>query len=396
MTWGLTDAGYVAPRAADFRTIMRTRLVELLEAAGLEADVDWDKPDNIYAIVTELLTVPLGEIGEATQALYDMLDRDNATGKQLDTINGLIGVPRNQATRSTVTLRLSGTPNTFIAQGQVAQGGGDGDQARWVSTADATLSALGGTADVLFESEEYGSISAIAGAIDQIVTPVDGWASVVNLSDADEGNDIELDADYRVRGATSPAIAGQRSRPSLLAQLLDIDEVEAAVVLDNDLGTVEIVEGISMQPHSVAVVLHPNTLTSDVQAEVAGLIYQNVRDGIYTNGTDVVATVTGADGFGKTVRWDWATTLTVNVAATVTLEPGYVISDVEDPAEAAIAAYFDGLGVGEDARLLPIYATLNDIEGIKAVTALTLNGGSVDVDPLITQLCVIGTNAVST
>jgi len=394
MSYGLTDEGYIAPRAADFLAIVRDGYIERASLAlGQAIVVDWDA-DVFLGTITALMADQLGDLAEAGQAVYDAVDPSNATGLQLDNLALIVGVSRIPATFSTTTMTITGTAGTIITEGRLVEGGGEDGHARWALTEDVTIE-IGGTVDVLVQAEEAGEITAIAGAIDTIVTPVDGWTSVTNAADADAGSPRESDADLRKRRQQSLQTSGSRSLNALRANLLEVDGVEAAIVVQNDISVTAIVEGISCTPHSIAVVVHPASLTDAQKKAVARVIYDHIAGGIATNGTGVTSTITDTAGFPQVIRYDFATTLPVTVDVVVELAPGFDLTDVEDVIKDAITDYFLALSVGDAARRLQLYALIATVEGVDAVTTLDLNGFDLDIDPAATVLLVASTVTVT-
>jgi uncharacterized phage protein gp47/JayE len=389
----LTSSGYEALRAADFLTEIRDAFEARLTALGLPADVDWDR-DVFLGQITAVMATVLGDVSEATQSLYDAFTVDNAEGVALDNLCLIVGVTRLAATASTVTLTLSGTPGTLIPAGSTVEGGGDDDAARWTTDADAVIGG-GGTITVSATCTETGATVALIGAIDTIVTPVSGWTGVSNAAAASAGRDRETDAALRSRRQASLQISGGASANALRASLLTLDAVEAAVVVENDTDAVVVSGGLTLAPHSVAVVVYPDTLTSAEADEVAEVIYGHVPPGIYLNGADEVKTVTDLGGGSQTVRFDYATALAVTVAVVTSRDTGYEVADVDDAIVDLIADYFASLGGGDAVRRLDLFALIATVEGVNGCT-LTLNGGSSDVVPTLAQVATLsGTPAVS-
>ncbi len=294
--FGLTDEGYTAPRTADFLALMQQEILDELDARGLSTDIDFER-DVMWGIMTTVTANRLGKLGEGNQAVYNAFDPNNAGGVQLDSLGSVVGVNRLEATESRVTLRCgtTGADPVELTQGSITEGGGDDGKARWILLADGTIPAAS-TVDLLFEAQEAGETDAAIGEIDTIVTPIDGWETVTNLAAATPGRDRETDQEYRIRRQESLQITGGRSLNALRAQLLTLDGVLGAGVIDNDLATSETVEGVTLAPHSVAVFIHPSTITTAEKQAIAQQIYDQIAAGIDTNGTAVVATVTGLDG----------------------------------------------------------------------------------------------------
>lgn len=385
MSYGFTSSGLVAPRTADFLTLFE----EAYEAeTGLSHD--WT-PDTALGALRAVTATLANEVGELLQSVHDAFDRNNSQGAQTDALGLLVGVPRKAATFSQATVTVDGTTGTVIPQGSRVQGGGDDDEALWRTTADVTLTA--GTDTVVVQCTVTGAVEAAIGEIDKIVTPVDGWDSVTNAAAASPGIDLESEADYKARqeqAVQTDGTPGARLRTELLA----IDAITGAVVVDNDTNAATITSGVSLDAHSVAVIVYPSSLTDAQKESVARLIYEYAGSS-KTMGTDETATITNPGGSSKTIRWDYATDVSVDVVATITLKTGFALSDVESTAEEAIADYFSSLTVGDPVRILQIMGLLADIDGI-ATASVTLDAGSSDITPNLNEIAVIGTNSVTT
>jgi len=367
-TYGLSSTGFLARRAADFRQIMR----DYYDAAtGLVND--WSD-DTFLGNITANASIRLGELSEGLQAVYDAFNRNGATGAQLDDIGGLIGVFRNEATYSLATVTLSGTAGTVIPSSNVVEGGGDDGRARWKTLTDATIGG-GGTVDVQVQAEEAGSIHADIGDIDKIVTPVSGWDSVTNAAESTDGQDRETDDEYKLRQSEGGSIYGSGNSNSLLANLSALDYVAAALVIDNDEPTQQVIGGVTVPPNSSTSIIWPNSLTDAQKDEVAETIYMQLPQGIKANGADVTRTVTKRDGLSKSISFSWASQLGCTTDVTVELEPGYVLTDVDTPIEEANEALFALLTVGESIQDLDLQGQIASVAGLKRAT-VTFNIGA--------------------
>ena len=368
---GLTAEGYELKRASDYLAEFRADY-EL--ATGLT--IAWDY-DAFLGNVSAIHADRLGALDEVLQAVYDAWDPNNAAGVQLTNLCLIVGVPRRDATYSTATVTLSGTAGTVVQQGKRVAGGGEDDDVEWAVTADAVIGG-GGTVDVIVQALEAGAVVATVGAIDAIVTPVAGWDSVTNAADAIPGQDRETDAELRVRRLQSLQSAGAGSPNAIRANLLalvDSDGVavlSVAVVLENDEIYQQTIDGETLDGKSILVIVWPNTLTSAEQQLVGQAIYDLKAAGIKTMGTDVVTQVTGADLAAKTIAFDYATTVDIDVTVTVEMEalqagltPPPVFADVETEIAEIVADYFLALRVGDDVRRLSLAALISLVEGVR-------------------------------
>lgn len=383
---GLTDQGYEALRTADFLAAFWDQLES---DTGLTLNRTADSP---LAMIALLHASRLNDVSEASQALYDAFDPGNATGISLDVLGQVRGVPRDEATFSQATVTLTGSATLFIPVGRIVRGGGADGLARWLTTADVTLA--GGTGSVVVQAEDAGTVEAIPGEIDEIVTPLDGWTAVTNAAAASEGDDRESDSAYRVRQQRSLAVAGGRSLPALRTAIDAVEGVTNVIAIDNRSDSAVTVSGVSLNAHSVAVIVYPNTLTSAQLAEVATLIFDGVSGGIETMGTGEVRTVTDDAGYPQTVKWDYATAVPTASGITVVLEVGFALADVEATIQALVVAYYAALAVGEPSRILAIQGLVAGVDGVTGATVL-IAGAAVDVVPDLDEILTISTNTVA-
>ena len=386
-SYWLSDEGFIAPRAADFLTLIRDAYEEKTQLT-----IDWSA-DTFLGTITTVMADQLGGLGELSQSVYDAMDPNNATGLQLDNLALIVGVARNPASYSVCTVTCSGTVGAAITKGALVEGGGTDGHARWAATVDAVIGG-GGTVDVLFQAQDAGAVQATTGTLITRVTILDGWDGATNAAPATPGEDRESDSALRKRRQISLQTAGSRSLNALRANVLALDGMQACVVVENQTLDTLVVDGISLAPISIGVVVYPNVLTVDQQKALATVLYEIVPFATATSGSEV-ATVTGADGVQHPMRWTYATTQAVAVAIVVVLKSGYELDDVQQPLVDAFAEYFLALGVGDAARILSGYALIATVEGVEAA-ALTYDGGATDIEPDATVLLLLSGTTVTT
>jgi uncharacterized phage protein gp47/JayE len=384
---GYVDStGYTAPRAADFRTLIRADV-----EASWGVAIDWNS-DTLLSGLVDAIATRLGTLGEASQAVYDAMQIANATGQQLTNLCQLVGIPRLGATYSQVTMTLTGTAGAIIPGGLIVQGGGTDGRARWVLASTVTLDGAGSGSGVAV-AEGAGAVSADSGTITLIATPTAGLLSVTNADPATVGDNEETDAELRRRRQASLQQQGAHSLNAIRASLLGLSGISAAACIDNPSAATTTVQGLSLTAWSVAAVVLPSTLTDAQITGLAKSLYSQVAAGLQLSG-DQTATVTGADGYARTVRWFYGSEVGVDVDVVLNLKSGYELADVQAEVEAAIAGYFDGLTLGDAARRLALLTLIGGIEGIVGCF-LQLDGGIVDVTALLSERLIAGVVSIS-
>lgn len=392
----LEDTGYVARRADDYATL----IFDSIEAdSGRTLDRE-NRADNVLTSLVVTISVLLAQLDETAQAAFDMTDPNNATGAAFDNLMALVGLTRRPATYSVVRCGLqSNSPNCFIPAGSLVQGGGTDSKARWALLEDVNpadweeLTAIPPvySTTALFQCTETGPVAAVPGSITTIVQPQQFWTIVLNVEAATLGSDVESLAAARQRRAASLQGGGSRTLGALRAALGALDGVESVVIVENTSTAETEVEGLTLPGNSVCAVIYPDTLTEDQQTAVAETLYLNLAAGVASAG-DESATVTGSDGQTKTIRWQYPTTVTANIAMTGKLAPGFALADVEADVEANATDAVNLLGPGETLLLQDLWAAMRAVTGVRGET-VTINGSAANLTCLATQVIVPGTVA---
>jgi uncharacterized phage protein gp47/JayE len=350
---GLGPSGFDGKRTEDVRQDMVDD-VHASSEFGPEAETGAETP---LGQVLDPNADRTGELWELGQALYDAWDLDAAEGVALDNLGGIVGVERQPATASTVVITCGGVAATVIPAGSRARVPGG---AIFATDEEAIIGGLF-TVDVAATATETGPQEASSGSITEIVDSVPGWVSVSNSADAAIGRPIESDASYRARIKAEQDAGGNSTDQAMASQLVALDAVTAAKVISNR--TLE-TDGNGTPGKSFLTVIWPDTLTTAEEQLVAEVLWNNLPTGIYSHGTDIIATVTDSQGKTETVRFDYATQVQIWWEIDVTTLSTYP-SNGDDLVEDAVLAYGQALLVGDDvepinaARLI-VDPTAND------------------------------------
>lgn len=385
-TYGVTPTGF---NKKTFDVCFSEREAAFKEAFGAETDTSPNSPDGLLIAIEAEREADLWDYMED---LYNSQYPDTASGVSLRNVGAITGTTELEATPSTVTGTATGTSAALLNTGRIIQVQNDG--ARFVTTAAATLAALtpwaittgyvvgdrrsnGGNSyicitagtsagsggpttesdditdgtvhwmflgngtyavDVECESEDTGPNVANAGTLNDIVTAVAGWSSFTNLLDADLGRSLETDPEFRVRREEELRIAGNSALEAIRQDLLALDGVDAAIVLEND---TDEEDGDGRPPHSFECVV-----LGDVDEDViAQAIWDGKPAGIQTFGAE---TGTATDSQGATHDVDFAfadeelawITFEVTKKTTATMDD----TEIEEAVQAAFVAWAEEAG----------------------------------------------------
>ena len=278
---------------------------------------------------------------EVLNAVYRSLYPDSATGEALDQVAAITGVVREPATHSEVSLTCVGTPGTTLLTGRVVSVDSTGE--RFVSVEDATIPA-GGTVDVAYESENFGPIVLTASAPLTIETPVAGWASVSSSADAEPGENLETDAELRLRRLDLLRFQGSATIEAIRADVLDVEDVEQCYVFEN---VSSVTDSRNLPPKSIEVIAQGGT-----DAAVAEAIFGSKCAGIETYGhapSDVTETVTDSQGVDHDINFTRPDETPIYIRADITYDPAvYEPATADDEVKLALATLGDTLALGDD------------------------------------------------
>jgi len=329
--------------------------------------------DQATMISISIVTDRIAACYEALRGIYDGTNIDAAEGVQLQDGSRLVGVDPDPASYSTATVSCLGTNGTVIPQGTIVEGGGDDDDARWTTTSDITIA--GGSTDVLVQAQIAGPTVAVASSINKIVTAVAGWASVTNAAEATPGLLRESDSLLRRKRRASLTVRGSSSSSSVLANLLALDYVNEAVVIQNASNATAVVSGKTLDANAIWVFLNP-VLTAAQQDSVAALLHKKVAAGTQMmnsgGGTAVVKQVTDeGKSTSRQVSWDSGSAQGMYLTVSVDLAPGYVAADVEPGIQEALLEFFtSSLGMGSTLTEYGMIQAivLRGVEGLESVS----------------------------
>lgn len=178
-----------------------------------------------------IISEALSDQWESQEDVYNSQYPSTSQETSLSNVVMYNGIERDPATYSTIEdVTISGVVGTTIPAGSQASVSNTG---LFFETDLAVVIGGGGTVDVDMTAVETGPIEAVAGTLTVIETPIFGWTGITNSNDAVEGQNEETDPELRIRREASVLAAGQNLVDSLYGQLLDIDDVTDALVIDN-------------------------------------------------------------------------------------------------------------------------------------------------------------------
>jgi uncharacterized phage protein gp47/JayE len=405
-TYGLTETGFVIQPLDEI-------IAEILLALRDEFGPSFAAERTAMHKVTSIFSERISTVWEQTELVVGSLDPDAANDTQLEGTCAITGTTRDLALKSFVQLTLTGDPTTTVPAGSRASSATSGAQfateddgiiatlAAWVaSTAyvigdrvtrnaaawecsvagtsagsggpDPTglspgdtatdntvtwiLLGLGtGAVDVDARATESGPTVAVSGDISVIETPILGWDSVLNLLDADVGNDVETDEDLRVKRELELAAAGKSTADAIREDMLNVEGVSSCKVFHNRTDNTD-ADGVP--PHSVECLIRggdDQDIFDALLAAVSG-----------TSGTYGSTSGTALDSEGNEHEMNFSRPdeIEVYIDMQVTVDADTYPIDGDDQIKAAIVLWGDARDSGYDARASAILAQAFQVLGV--------------------------------
>lgn len=287
---GLTDAGFVAKTQAEVLADEKAAIANAT-ALGANVNVEVESPLGQIANILAAMLAELWAEGENIQLGGSIL---TAAGAQLVSIAANYGLTPHPAVASTVVIDLGGTGGTTIPATSALT---DPEGNRWTIDSVALLRSFG-TEQATFRCDTTGPIAALAGTTWTIATPVSGWTSAENLTDATLGRSVETDPELRNRCLSAARGGAASGTDGIRARVLAVEDVTECLVIENDTSDPD---ADGRPGHSIEVVVRGGT-DADVLAAVftKGAGIQTVTTVEVSN--QITGSVVDASGTSQTVN----------------------------------------------------------------------------------------------
>lgn len=351
MAFGLTVDGFERKRLADIK-------------AEIEASLKLAFGDNISLIPQSVFGQIIGVLSERESLEWETLENvynsfypSTATGNSLSELVLLNAIQRQDATKSTVTVQLTGTDGTIVTAGSIIST--SDTQTQFTIDSDTTIS---GTTNAAATAVEFGEKIALSGTLTVIDTPIAGWATVNNTTDASLGREEETDTELRIRREASVGALGQNLVDSLFGQLLNVDGVTDVIVKDNK---TNVTDGDGIPPHEFL-----SVVKGGLDIDIANIIWKNTPQGIDSFGTTTIQ-VTDAQGNLQDVNFTRPTDIDIYITVDVTTDANFPVSGSDD-IKANVVSYGNSN-----------FSISDDIIQSRFFTPVNLTPGIIDIEILI-------------
>lgn len=377
----ITDAGVVPKTLSEYQATLR---IAFLSVFGEDIDVSPKSPQGQWI---DNIALSLSQSDDSIVSVAGALNIFRAFKSQLEGLGALLGIPKDKAEATIVTATLGGTPGATIIAGSRARS----DANDLYALKSDALIGVGGTVDATFEATVTGPIQLLAGELTSVVDVVPGWETITNAADGATGRDIESDVEYRNRYFTELFRNALSVIDSIVAQVSSADNVTEVIGEENDTGSPLIIQNVTLDPHSVAIVVD-----GGLDADIKDAIRFKKTGGTATTGTTAVPDPPHTD-----INFFRVSFIDIEINILTTAGPGFPANGVELIKQRTLeyinggflgsagGEFFeiDGMKISEDLQKHRLFTPINSVPGHN-VTSLTLENKAApgDVEVLTTDL----------
>ena len=357
-----TTTGVIVPDTSDVKAEVEQEFKTALQADDLDTS-----PATPQGRLIEAETIARKRTIENMALIGNMMNKDQAFGKWLDSLGATFGVVRIGATRTRVSCTVSGEEGTVIPENAQAK---DTSGNIYYLENSVTIGS-GGTATADFLCMEKGAIECPAGTLTQIVTAVLGWESITNSTDGDKGYNEESDNEFRQKFGTKQ-YQGKALVDDVRSAILAVDGVKSCYVKSNGKSVSDTIVNESDSNLNITLPAHSLYVCVDGgdNDEIARAIFNTYSIGCDFASSNNETTVVDEGGVSYDIYFDnfeasgGGTNIPIYVA--ITVKTGST-NDLTDSIKEAIQSYanneiesVDGLKVGVNVNAFEIACAVNE------------------------------------
>lgn len=225
---------------------------------------------------------------------------------------------------------------------------------------------------VELQAEDAGEIEQPIGSVHTISTPVLGWDSIYNYTEATGGSGAETDDELRIRFRDTKYERASNILEALYSALINVEGVTEVVIYENDTDSTN-ADGVP--PHSFM----PIVVGGDT-ALLAKTIWENKPTGILsyqiqapsTSYPAGYTTIYDSQGFPHYIGVNRPTPTTLYISMSLVKTTGVYPADGDAQIKTAIVNYLrENFGVGDDIIYSRLYTPINSVAGHQ-VNSLTI------------------------
>jgi len=329
---------------------------------GLEDDIKSSFGENtkltarsIFGQLIKIFSLSIAEQNELIELIAGEMNPQAASGVWLSYLVLLNGIQRQEGTYSTVSLYCTANnAGTTIPAGSLVSD----DTGNQFATDEELTLAANASGYVTATCTVKGAVTADAGTLENIDTPIYGWSEVTNQTAVTAGEEEETDTELRARRALVAERAGSGSVSGIYGAISDLDGVGSVKVVENNGSSVD---SYGVPPQNIWCIVDGGD-----EDEIAGAIYSKKGGGIGMVGSTTVDYYDSVTGDTHEIKYSEATEVDIyiDVELTITNQTEYDAAGGDTAVENALVEYFDTYQkLNDDVVYSRLYTPINNIPG---------------------------------
>lgn len=187
--------------------------------------------DSVIGQISAIVAERIADQNEFIELVSTLFNPNAAPGVFLSQLMKLNGITRKESIFSTVSLNVTAnSKGSTIPAGSLVSDPLIGEKFR---TDAVVVLAPSETKTISATAVNSGNITAPAGTLTKIETPVFGWAAVVNPADGSPGALEETDTEARIRREIAARQSGRSNVSAIYTALNSLDEVSLLAIYEN-------------------------------------------------------------------------------------------------------------------------------------------------------------------
>ena len=241
----ITETGIIIPDTSENLTSVQQ---EFKETFGEDLVLN---PETPQGVIINQLTLGRNAVAENNAQLANQINPNYAGGVFLDAIMSLTGMQRRPAQFSSVLANVSGVPGVIIPTTSIAALT-TGEQ---FSPVEQIIIDSLGTGSGIFKALTAGAISVTPNSLTIIVSGPIGWETVNNPSQGTLGSVTQSDQEARFTRNVTLARQGHSTAEAIVSGLYADSNLNVYSVSfrENVDGVTQVIDGVTMLPHSIYV-----------------------------------------------------------------------------------------------------------------------------------------------
>jgi uncharacterized phage protein gp47/JayE len=352
MTSTFDENGVTLDRYSDILARLQALAIEKWgESIDLSED-EWQGHE--YAQLALLLS----EINEILQDVYDSMSVNDAIGVYLDRLLVLIGMYRNAAAFSTVTLTLTAGAATTVPAGTRYA---TASEVIFATDTELVFTAAGSDT-VTATCTVVGANDAAIAEVTVIKDSVFGITAVTNAVAATPGRLRETDSELKARHTIAVSTSGDSDLASIFEAVSALTGVSSVYIEENDTAIAK--NGIPA--HTIYV-----TVIGGDSDAIANAIYGNKTESVSTYGAQTVSVYDETISQSTDIHFDIAANVPIYLTLNITTVAGVFPDDGEDQIRAAYVTHFADKEISEDVIYNALFGPVYGVPGL-VVNTLTV------------------------